>query len=35
MDAYETLLFWWSLYAHDIGDELIKEIIEEIIEEGK
>ena len=29
MDAYETIMFWLSLYSDDIWDEIIKEILEE------
>ena len=29
MDAYETLMFWLSLYPHEIGDEILEEIIKE------
>ena len=29
MNAYETILYWLSLYPHTLGDELLKEISEE------
>ncbi len=29
MDAYETVMFWLALYPHDIGDEILEEIINE------
>ena len=32
MDAYETLMFWLSLYPHDIGDEILKKVVEEVKE---
>lgn len=27
-DAYETIMFWLSLYPHLIGDQIIKEVVE-------
>ena len=27
MDAYETTMFWLSLYPHEIGDEILEEIL--------
>jgi hypothetical protein len=29
MDAYETIMLWLSLYPHNFGDELLREIIED------
>ena len=29
MGAYETIMFWISLYPHEIGDELLNEIVKE------
>ncbi len=29
MDAYEMIKFWWSLYPHSIGDQLLKEIVKD------
>lgn len=28
-DTYETIMFWLSLYPHEIGDEIIRKIVEE------